>query len=36
MVFVMSAFHARSWDSRYFGFVPTDAILSMMEPVWTW
>ena len=36
MVFVMSAFHERSWDSRYFGFVPTDAILSTMEPVWTW
>ncbi len=35
-VFVLSAFHERSWDSRYFGFVPTAAILSTMEPVWTW
>ena len=35
-VFVLSAFHERSWDSRYFGFVPTTAILSTMEPVWTW
>jgi conjugative transfer signal peptidase TraF len=36
MVFVLSAFHERSWDSRYFGFVSTTAILSTMEPAWTW
>jgi conjugative transfer signal peptidase TraF len=35
-VFVLSAFHERSWDSRYFGFVPSNAIRSTMEPVWTW
>ena len=36
MVFVLSAFHERSWDSRYFGFVPTNAVRSTMEPLWTW
>jgi len=36
MVFVLSACHERSWGSRYFGFVPTNAIRSTMEPVWTW
>ena len=35
-VFVLSALHERSWDSRYFGCIPTTAILSTMEPVWLW
>ena len=26
----------RSWDSRYFGPVQVDAVVAVVEPVWTW
>ncbi len=33
-VFVLSALHERSWDSRYFGPIPLTSITGVMEPVW--
>jgi type IV secretory pathway protease TraF len=33
-VWIVSTFSPRSWDSRYFGPVPTSAIVSALSPVW--
>ncbi len=35
-VFVLSTFHLRSWDSRYFGCVPVQAIRGTARPLWVW
>jgi conjugative transfer signal peptidase TraF len=35
-VFVLSNFHPRSWDSRYFGPLPLTAIRGTVREVWTW
>lgn len=35
-VFVLSTHHPRSWDSRYFGFVPLAAIRGSAVPWWVW
>ncbi len=35
-VFVLSTSHPRSWDSRYFGFVPISAIRGTARPWWVW
>jgi len=33
-VFVLSTYHPRSWDSRYFGCVPINAIRGTARPWW--
>jgi conjugative transfer signal peptidase TraF len=35
-VFVVSNFHPRSWDSRYFGLLPLAAVRGTVREVWTW
>jgi conjugative transfer signal peptidase TraF len=35
-VFVLSNFHPRSWDSRYFGFLSLSAVRGTVQEVWTW
>jgi len=35
MVWLLSDYAARSWDSRYFGPVPMDTIYGLARPVWT-
>jgi conjugative transfer signal peptidase TraF len=35
-VFVLSTYHPRSWDSRYFGFVPITAIRGTARPWKVW
>ena len=35
-VFVLSTAHPRSWDSRYFGFLPLSAVRGTVREVWTW
>ena len=35
-VFVLSPFHPRSWDSRYFGPLPLSDIRGTVREVWTW
>src|SRR5262249_61710004 len=35
-VFVLSTFHPRSWDSRYFGSLPLAVIRGTVREVWTW
>jgi conjugative transfer signal peptidase TraF len=35
-VFVLSTFHPRSWDSRYFGSLPLSVIRGTVREVWTW
>ena len=35
-VFVLSTSHPRSWDSRYFGFLPLSAVRGTVREVWTW
>lgn len=34
-VWVFSPFSSASWDSRYFGPIPTSALSSLVTPVWT-
>lgn len=34
-VWLWSPFSAASWDSRYFGPIPTAALVSLVAPVWT-
>ena len=33
---VLSTYHPRSWDSRYFGPLPVSAIRWEATPLWTW
>src|SRR5262245_22161287 len=35
-MFVLSTFHPRSWDSRYFGSLPLAVIRGTVREVWTW
>jgi type IV secretory pathway protease TraF len=35
-VWLFALDHPHSWDSRYFGPVPTANILASATPVWTW
>jgi type IV secretory pathway protease TraF len=35
-VFLLSNFHPRSWDSRYFGYLPLSAVRGTVQEVWTW
>ena len=35
-VFLLSTFHPRSWDSRYFGSLPLSAVRGTVQEVWTW
>jgi conjugative transfer signal peptidase TraF len=35
-VFVLSTFHPRSWDGRYFGSLPLSVIRGTVREVWTW
>lgn len=35
-VFVLSNYHLRSWDSRYYGFIDTTTILGTATPLWVW
>jgi conjugative transfer signal peptidase TraF len=35
-VFLLSNFHPRSWDSRYFGCLPLSAVRGTVQEVWTW
>lgn len=35
MVWLLSDYAPRSWDSRYFGPVPVDTVYGLARPVWT-
>ena len=35
-LFLLSATHPASFDSRYFGPVPVAAVLGTAQPLWTW
>jgi conjugative transfer signal peptidase TraF len=35
-VFLLSTYHPRSWDGRYFGFLPLSAVRGTVWGVWTW
>jgi len=35
-VFLLSTFHPRSWDGRYFGFLPLAAVRGTVREVWMW
>jgi hypothetical protein len=35
-LFVLSTYNPRSWDSRYFGFIPLGAIHGSARPLWVW
>lgn len=34
-LFMFSGHHPRSFDSRYFGPIPTSSVISTMRPLWT-
>lgn len=36
LVFVMSDYNPRSWDSRYFGGIPKDSLQGVIHPLFTW
>lgn len=36
LVFVMSDYNARSWDSRYFGAIPKENLQGVIKPIITW
>lgn len=35
-LWLFSPYHPNAYDSRYFGPVEADRIISVLEPVWTW
>jgi type IV secretory pathway protease TraF len=35
-VFLLSTYHPRSWDSRYFGWVSASGIRGTAQPLWVW
>lgn len=35
-VWLIANYSANSWDSRYFGAVPTNAVEAVVNPVWIW
>jgi conjugative transfer signal peptidase TraF len=34
-IWLHSPFEERSWDSRYYGPIPVESVLAVVEPVWT-
>jgi conjugative transfer signal peptidase TraF len=35
-LYVMSTYHERSWDSRYFGVISEESVIATAQPVWVW